>query len=99
MKDALVIKTGEILDIKFQYEKMVMSYSFDLYIDPKDCDEANYRAMKGVTTNEVWAKKNDSGDVEEGNYYVLSDGNKYYENELIVGLDHIREYKIKNIIK
>ena len=88
MKDAIVIKTGEILDIKFQYEKVMMSFSFDI--------ESN------VTTNEVWAKKDDmfgyNGDKEEGKYYILSDGNKYFENELIVGLDHIREYKIKNII-
>ena len=40
----------------------------------------------------------DTIDKKDEPYYILSDGNKYYENQLIIGLDNIREYKIKNII-
>lgn len=33
-----------------------------------------------------------------GNEYELSDKKKYKKEELILGIDNIREYKLKNII-
>jgi hypothetical protein len=70
MKEALVIETGELLDIKFHYFRTG---------SPTSPPEENKK--------------------EKLPYYVLSDGNKYLEKELIVGLDNIREYRIKNIIE
>ena len=34
----------------------------------------------------------------EPNYYTLSDGKEYHEDDVIVGTDNIRDWKIKNII-
>jgi hypothetical protein len=34
-----------------------------------------------------------------GRFYVLSDGIEYPEDELIIGQDNIREFKLNNIIK
>ena len=34
-----------------------------------------------------------------GRFYVLSDGIEYPEDELIIGIDAIREFKLNNIIK
>lgn len=34
----------------------------------------------------------------EPNYYILSDDKEYHEDDVIVGVDNIRDWKIKNII-
>lgn len=34
-----------------------------------------------------------------GRFYVLSDGVEYTEEQLVVGQDDIREWKLNNIIK
>jgi hypothetical protein len=33
-----------------------------------------------------------------GRFYVLSDGIEYPEDELIIGTDNIREFKLKGIV-
>lgn len=96
MGEALIIKTGEILDIKCR----------NVAISPELAK--NIKSEKSTT--ETWIKTNSDGGMspvssieeiknEKLPYYVLSDGNKYSEKELIVGLDNIREYRIKNIIE
>lgn len=99
MKEVLVIETGELLDIKFHYK--MMKFEFEL---PKD-----FINKSENQTVETWVKHDSKGNIHSGSmdsknekdipYYILSDGNKYLEKELIVGLDNIREYRIKNIIE
>jgi hypothetical protein len=101
MWEAYVIETGETLDIKFQNK--IMKFTFELPSEIKS--EEN-------PTIESWVKFDKEGKIQGGSeslhsmenkkdepYYILSDGNKYYEKQLIIGLDNIREYKIKNIIE
>lgn len=102
MKEVLVIETGELLDIKFHYKMM----TFEWELPPELAK--NIKSEKSTT--ETWIKTNSNGGMspaspiveskeEKKPYYVLSDGNKYFETELIIGLDNIREYRIKNIIE
>lgn len=81
---ALVIETGEILDIKFQYFTKKVNISFD--ISDSLMEEISSKFEK------------ESSEDKEGNLYMLSNDKKYSENELIIGLDNIREYKLKKII-
>jgi hypothetical protein len=48
-----------------------------------------------IETSKIQIKNSDKKDI----YYILSDGKKYEDSEVIVGIDNIREYKLKNIIK
>lgn len=92
MKDkALIKKTGEILDIVNQYSIKMMTISIDLPDALKDT--LSEKIMEFEQKFEY--KDNDD---KEGDYFTLSDGKKYHEDELIVGLDNIREYKLKNIL-
>ena len=42
--------------------------------------------------------KNDEETLKKHGYYVLENGEKYFGDELIIGDDNIRDWKIKNII-
>jgi hypothetical protein len=106
MKEALVIETGELLDIKFHYKTISGMMKFECELPP----ELTKTIKTENTITESWIKTNSEGGMsptsppeenkkEKLPYYVLSDGNKYLEKELIVGLDNIREYRIKNIIE
>lgn len=83
---ALVIKTGEVLDIEFQYLTKKVNISFDI----------SDSLLEEISSNFKFEKE--SSEDKEGNFYVLSNGQKYSEDELIIGLDNIREYKLKKII-
>ena len=90
---ALVIKTGEILNIKTHYIKKIMNLTFELPEYLKD----TFEKMKSDI--EVEYKDDNISEHKEGDYYTLSDNNKYMGYELIVGIDNIRDYKISNQIK
>ena len=73
-----------------------MKFEFEL---PKDF------INKGENqTVESWVKHDSKGNIHSGSmdsknkkdipYYILSDGNKYLESQLIVGLDNIRELEM-----
>lgn len=85
MKKAIVKKTGDILDVKSEYKimKMEMSISFDI-------DESDISNVE----NKVWTKPFDK---KEGCHYVLSDDQTYFEDDVIVGTDNIRDWKIDNL--
>ncbi len=89
MKDkAIVIKTGEVLDVDGYFK--VMNLTISLPIEISD-------AFKQFESK-VYLKSEDKDTPKPGDYYTLSDGNRYNGDELIVGLDNIREYQIKKII-
>lgn len=87
MKKALIKETGEIFDVRQTYKKMWMSFEIN-FSDVLKTDEVK---------EETWTKSSVSNEAE-GTYYILSDDNKYFEEELVVGMDNIRDWKIKNII-
>jgi hypothetical protein len=100
-KEALVISTGEIFEVNFIYKSM--KFTFELpeelkSVNSKDTTIENY--VKYSSDGSISATSPDKEMTEKKEpYYVLSNGNKYSEKELIVGLDNIREYRIKNIIE
>ena len=102
MKKALIRETGEILDIKQKYQKMNLSFNLDFVDSLNMSDDDKNNLKKLSTSEEVWINSSfDQYNVkskEGGTYYILSDDNKYFEEELVVGMDNIRDWKLKNII-
>jgi hypothetical protein len=84
---ALVKETGEIKDIESQYDVkyITMSFNFDL------SDEQMNEIIEMTLVH-------DSEPQEEGTHYTLSDGKVYHEKDVVVGVDKIREEKLKKII-
>jgi hypothetical protein len=89
IEKALVIDTGEILNVENSWIVKMLSVSFTLpegiKVDPVEPIDMEYKTKP---------KSN-----EEGAHYILSDGNTYSDSELVVGLDNIREYQINKINK
>ena len=86
-KKILVKETGEILNTTnngFEIKLMSFSFEFDLGDDVKDKIEETYKHPGNSKTD------------REGKYYTGDNGETYHESEVVVGLDEIREYKIKN---
>ena len=84
---ALVKETGEIQEIKSEYkvQYITMSFNFDL-------SDEQAETIKEMTL------VHDSEPQEEGMHYTLSDGKVYHEKDVVVGVDNIREEKLKKII-
>lgn len=88
----LVKKTGDVFDIETNnaFEIRHMSFSFEFDIDDKVKDEIE----------EKITFKNPPGSIKtnrRGKYYTCVNGEVYHEDDVVVGLDEIREYKIKNL--
>jgi hypothetical protein len=73
---ALIKETGQILDIKENWMKSLVTSSFNF-------DDLETKEFKNKSL---------------GRFYVLSDGIEYPEDELIIGTDNIREFKLKGIV-
>jgi hypothetical protein len=84
---ALIKSTNKIFDIKETFYMKIFKY---------DIKFSNENEKESKT--ESWIKK-DKNHKSEGQYYVLTDGNKYYHDDVVVGVDNIREWKLKNIIE
>jgi hypothetical protein len=84
MSKALIKKTGEIVDIQDQWSLRYVSFSIDF---------ENVETMK-LPESSTYTHSESSGKV--GYYYLTTDGRKFHEDDVVVGLDEIREYKIKN---
>lgn len=101
MKKALIRETGEILDIKSKYQKMNLTFNLD-FVDSLNMNDDDKNNLKKLSTKEVWINSSfneyNVKSKKEGTYYILSDDNKYFEEELVVGMDNIRDWKLKNII-
>jgi hypothetical protein len=88
-KKMLVKETGEILTTTnngFEIKHMSFSFEFDLEDDVKDKIEEEL-----IYTHPGLSKTD-----REGKYYTGDNGETYHESEVVVGLDEIREFKIKN---
>ena len=83
---ALVKDTGQILEVESVYSVKQISVSFEFEINDESLKE-----LQGTT----FVYSGDSK--EEGTYYNLSDGKEYVEENLIIGLDNIREDQINKL--
>ena len=87
MKDkALIKETGELFDVESKYTIKHMSFSFEFDLPDKLKDELEATFV------------HNSNQQEEGEYFRLSDGKTYHEKDVIVGLDTIRDEKMKDIL-
>ena len=84
---ALIKETGEIKDVKSEYQVAYITTSFNFELTDEQMSE-----IKEMTF------VHDSEPQEEGKHYTLSDGKVYHEKDVVVGIDNIREEKLKKII-
>ena len=84
---ALVKDTGETFHIESSYEVFSLTGSFVYDLE----NDADLKDVFGTYTH-------NSDPKEDGQYYTLSDGKEYHEKDIIVGMDNIREEKLKKII-
>ena len=91
----LVKETGEILNTtNNEFEIKLMSFSFEFR---KLCVENDLGDISEDGEEELtYVHSGDSKTDREGKYYTGDNGETYHESEVVVGLDEIREYKIKN---
>lgn len=83
---AIVKDTGQILEVESTYSVKHISASFEFEISDESLDE-----LKDTTFVYSGNSK------EEGTYYNLSDGKEYVEENLIIGLDNIRDEQINKL--
>jgi choline kinase len=86
-KKALVKETGEIQEVKSEYQVAYITATFNFDLSDEQSDE-----IKKMTF------VHDSESQKEGTHYTLSNGKTYHEKDVVVGLDNIRDEKLKNII-
>jgi hypothetical protein len=92
---AIVKETGELLKIKSHWIVKKMTFSIDM---PDDMDfDIKEKFEKYLGEFEI--KETNPKEHKDGDHYVLSDGKEYMGEELVVGLDNIRDYKINQINK
>jgi hypothetical protein len=82
---ALIKNTGELLEVKSMYTQLSITIDFPSEIDIES-------KSLGMVEYQHDCSKLDYDNVE------LSDGNLYKKEELVIGIENIREYKIKNLI-
>jgi hypothetical protein len=103
-KRKLIVKeTGGLVNIKNEFQIKHMSFSFEFPkghpSDLGDVVKDNIeKAFVHSGTGEIFIGNellNHTRD-REGTYYTCDNGETYHESEVVVGLDEIREYKLKN---
>lgn len=95
MKDKALIKsTGEILEVGGHYIVKNYTATFDL----EDIWESNNVDFSEFGEFDKVELKHESDNKREGMYYKLSDGKEYIDDELVIGLVKIREYKLNKIL-
>ena len=90
MKDkAIVKKTNEIFDVEKHWIVKKMSITINLPDDLKDI------LGDQIAQYECDHKDTNPKEHKEGDHYILSNNEYYISDELIVGIDNIRDYKIR----
>lgn len=85
---ALIKNTGEILEVMNYYAIKHMTFTIPISL------EETFSKVQ-----EKWTfESKDKEPLKEGGYYTLSDGKKYTDKDLVVGIKNIRNYKFKNIL-
>ena len=84
---AIVKETGEIVTTKTQFQIKHMSFSFEFDLGDK---------AKGYL-EKTFVHPGTGDSDREGKYHTCdNNGKTYHEDDIVVGLDEIREYKLKN---
>jgi hypothetical protein len=98
-KIALVQDTGEILEIKDYIMTMSVKISFpDEY---RKVLEDVFKIYPETEDFQIDEEKSDDISISTDNRvdkYILSNNKQYYKNELIIGIDNIRNYNLQNIL-
>ena len=105
MKQALIKKIGEIFDIVSEYSMMKLSLELPIDFPDKENFEKEiayqFYAMNWQQITETWThsgldqvKMKTGKDKED--YYVLSNGETHEVDQLVIGTDEIRDWKLKN---
>lgn len=81
---ALVKNTGEIFDIENRY--LFSPITININLDDN-------KPLKEDLSK--WEKKTES--TKPGTYFVLSNKKKYHEDDIVVGIDNIRDYRINDL--
>ena len=87
---ALIKQTGIILDILNEYSTYTMDFKFDIK------GWRNYEQSDKIS----YSKKDDlKNSIKKGEktFYTLSDNKTYDEDQLVIGIDNIRDWKINNL--
>ena len=104
MKKAL--KDDQVLDVLDEYSimnvKCLFSYSIDDYSVKLIKDEDTIKKKNIIEDNSGYITleytSTDTKHSKEGKYYSLSNGETYHEDDIIVGLDNIRDKKIEDLL-
>ena len=84
MTKALIKKTGEVLDVRSMWSVEMFEMTFTYDTETKSSKiEFKHEGSKDYPIDDV----------------ELSDRKTYKKSELVIGVDNIREFKLKNIIK
>lgn len=86
-KKAMVKDTEKVFDVDQHFT--VRSFSMEIEYD---IDSEELKDVKDST----WVFNGDTP--QEGEYYKLSDGKTYSVDDVVVGSDNIRDYKINKLI-
>jgi len=88
MKQALIKKTGEIFDIVSEYSMMPLpNIIYGENIEKKITETWTH---SGTDQFKMTTGK------DKEDYYVLSNGETHEVDQLIIGTDEIRDWKLKN---
>jgi hypothetical protein len=88
MSKALIKDTQQILNIENEYGVFYTQVSFEIKLDDGPLLESLTESQKFTHST----KK------QEGNWFLLSDGKEYHQDELVVGQEEIREYQLNKIV-
>lgn len=88
MTRALVKETGEILKIEGEHKIIGMKIKIKF-----DDSSTSTGTTKTTFTHKTFPNP------KEGRYYTLSDNKSYHEDDVIVGMDNIRDNRIDAIIE
>lgn len=84
---ALIKETGEVKSVENHWTVKHLTMSFTYQLSDSDIEDVKQMTLV-----------HDSDPKEEGEYYTLDNGKMYHEKDVIVGLDEIRDHKLKDII-
>ena len=90
MSKALIKDTQQILNIENEYGVFYTQVSFEIKLDDDPLLESLTESQKFIHSTEKSKK--------EGNWFLLSDGKEYHQDELVVGQEEIREYQLNKIV-
>jgi hypothetical protein len=91
MKQALIKKTGKIFDIVSEYSMMKISINL-----PFDLPDKENLENKITWTHSGFDQFKMKTGKDKEDFYVLSNGETYEVDDLVLGLDEIRDWKLKN---